>query len=74
MFPMVLADAGIFRLCHIFFRKALDGANDPDLAEGHAAQQEGDEARVTIGGVTTYYTEFAGAFHRRAHGSRRLSA
>ena len=48
---------------------ALDGANDPDLAEGHAAQQEGDEASVTIGGVTTYYTEFAEAWKKAQEGA-----
>ena len=48
---------------------ALDGANDPDLAEGHAAQQEGDEASVTIGGVTTYYTEFAEAWEKAQEGA-----
>ncbi|EOS61903.1 hypothetical protein C814_01245, partial [Anaerotruncus sp. G3(2012)] len=50
-------------------QEALDGANDPDLAEGHAAQQEGDEARVTIGGVTTYYTEFAEAWKKAQEGA-----
>ena len=43
-------------------QEALDGANAPAPAEGHAEQQENDVASVTIAGATTYVGNLDDAF------------